>query len=591
MPMINPQNRFLETKKPRLVAKYILIGMTLSPLIVFGVILLVGCFLGQNFIDNGINVDMIAEPVSLRTFAIDQGKAGMEELGELHVWIENSPSMAGFVDTGRCPESFLPYMLQQSEHAVNTWFPATTKLYYHSFNATLAKQLEQAEHPALLRTAVLTDPAKALLKDFYLPESGIADVLDDSKNHSALTGLLSAIKPGQPHLIITDFLETAAVIENDPLQPACEALFHENLSIKVIALDSLFSGAIFDAGGEDEIFAFYVNRNSSFHNDNNKKRFSVGDQRYWATNIKTTNGYHAHPRPLYAIVIGTSRQCDTIAAVLLSQYEIYRTSLPLEKDVPEYYHMQNDRDENVLRQAQVFSFGQIGVEKVLRMVGSGQIVSEAAEQDGLICTAAEKDYDQQPLHADGVDAYRIIKDQALASQEYKIHYHFMPNVEGYAANHLQDQYTVGEMKTYQFVFNERTDEYDDAASVRVIGDRWLRYDMQDIPTPTNAFGIVNFDCLKQGIDFDLVIDVSAMETGFYRLELPFLLRRSAEGLSLDHRTAQAWNVQRGSITNSPAKTTDLYKQLENIYEAQKVLLTGESLVAQITIDIEIAAKE
>lgn len=588
-----------ESEQKHLLAEVSLSIIIASPLILFGLLLTLGHFVHQDFIATGNNENMFAEPLSLRMFEIAYDESAIEDLKALHVWIENSPSMAGFVDNGTdCPESFLPYILRQTDNSINTWFSNTTQFDYHSFNASLAKRIMQAdtdEYKGILDGVKIANPASALKRTFYLPNTGIATVLEDAKRYSALAGLLTAIDPGQPHLILTDFQETVTALEGDLLQTASETLFEKNLSIKVVAMDSLFSGALFDAGNTDEIIAFYVENDSAFRTPSNNskyKNFSVGNHTYTATTvIKTGNGYHAHPRPLYAIVIGTNRQCDLIVTTLTSHYESFRSSLTFKDTDPVGAHKKNsqDSDEDVLRKAEVFSFGQIGVEKVLLKVDDNQI--KPSDQDDPTRTTSERDYDQQPLHADGVDAYRFVKDPELASQLYTLHYHFEPSVEGYSSNYEQDTYAPGKVKTYQFIFGTPENSETLTGIVRTIGNNKLCYYMQTIVPSTNTFRLANFTKTAKGIDFDLEIDISALTKGFYRLELPFMLMRSGNSLSLDYRNSQSWNVPDDKVKDSPYNTTNLYTQMESIYNAQKVLINGESLVALVTIDIEVAIKD
>lgn len=574
-------------------AKSFVLFIILLPAIVGGLIFGAGQHYVRQFQEQQYSAEMICEPVSFLGFPLDRAVAGQGgSAGQLAIWVENTPSMAGYVSYDErldCPDSFLEYMMDPAQ-PVTGWFPGVTDASLYRFNTTFAQSLADADEEqqrAVLSEMRFTGTQSVLRQGFFQRQPEVNLAQGSTTGRHALASVLNNLDTGIPHVIITDFLETAEAVASGELQEACGRIFRNNLTIQVVALDGYFSGAIYDAGEDGQYFAFCVDGNSEFTSTGNRTvRQRFDDATSIEAQIVGPLSYpaHRHTRPLYAVVVGTAEQCGDIVSVLREQYQTYCNALSY--STPHLHEGMSG-----IREASVFPFGQLGVLHVLYGADETEITSRVAQSGGACeLTIAETDYSQQPLHADGVSAYRLVKDRDSVSQVYTIEYSFMPDVESYQTNWGMDVYQTGPLQKSRFVFGPEGSFEGPTGSVAVVGSQMLSYALESYTDDTGAISVAACRADESGVTVQLRIDASLLPTGYYRLSLPIMLERDVESNldDLQRLDVQSWSAQRGTSSEVGFCTADLYDQMQAISSAQLEYLHEPVLVAAITLDLEIA---
>ena len=556
-------------------------------LILLAVIMGLGGFGTDNFEQICYRVDLISEPVSLRqmTVSAESGEQTQSK-NHLSVWVENSPSMAGFISSGKdnCPISFFEYML--NTNSIGQWVPNDTRTTFYRFSSILAYDLEKQgiENLEQLRNDSKLSVEATRNQSFCYEFDDVRE-----RRGNALAAVLSVLDLEQPSIIITDFLESADALQKDTLLKACERIFKNNYTISVIALDGMFSGAIYDSGlNDEEIFTVTAQQQNDrfiYNRENVQIKTSAGT-RLQAKEIVTPYTYHRHIRPMYILVVGTAAQCDSYSDMIVSHYDEYREKMRngYTKEEPEKAHS-NLENGPLFRDAQKHSIGQIGILQKLVSVDKVRIDNKVLSHDGDCAeTRNEIDYYQVPLHAEGVDAYRLSKDAGKASQRYTIRYSIRPDIEQYS---VEDRYLTSDVRKSWLVFTPYKGSDTSVKTVKTLGNRTLTYKFEDFSDQNRAFRISDCIALEEEVQFDVTIDVSALEKGYYRLEIPVVLERQENNDDLN-TVFKDWNIARVDAKKAPSATADLLNQLRQISDAKSYYAHNRVTVAIVTIDIEVA---
>lgn len=574
-------------------AKSFVLFIILLPVLVGGLIFGAGQHYARQFQEQQYSAEMICAPVSFRNFPMDRSAGGASGgAGRLAIWVENTPSMAGYVSYNEridCPDSFLEYMMDPAQ-PVTGWFSGVTSASLYRFNTTFAQRLadaSEAQQRTVLDEMSFTGTQSVLRQGFFQSQSEVTPAQGGTTGRHALASVLSNLDTSIPNLIVTDFLETSAAVTSGELQAACGRLFRSNLTIQVVALDGYFSGALYDAGEDGQYLAFCVEGNNEFSSSGSRtvrQRFESGGSIEAQVVGPRSYPAHRHTRPLYVVVVGTAEQCGEIVSTILEQYQAYSNAL-------DYSTPHLHSGMSGIREASVFSFGRLGVLQVLSKGDETEIVSRMAQADGPYdLTIHETDYNQQPLHANGVSAYRLIKDGHSVSQVYTIEYSFMPDVESYQTNWSMDVYQAGPLQKSRFVFGPEGTLEGPTGSVAVIGSQTLSYALESYQDATGAISLGACRPGENGVTVQIRIDASLLPTGYYRLALPVMLERDVESNldDLQRLEIQSWSARRDSPSEAAFGTTDLYDQMQAISDAQLEYLHEPVLVAAITLDLEIA---
>ena len=563
-------NRYIEMFRAKLPFFLIPLGLAIFLLVLIGIV---------NRRPQVIDINLAREPISMRFLETDEDEQQQETQSEhLNIWVENSPSMAGFISTNgnQCPISFYEYML--CENPISKWVPKTVETTFYRFSPQTAAQLASQGYVDL---ESLEFSSRAARRRAFCEE------IDDYKQQgNALTAVFSLLNTTQPNIIITDFLETAGVVDNSQLQAACEAIFKKNLSITVIALDGLFSGALYDAGMDEEYFTISAqNCDYPVDNNNNVSFSTLKKTKIKAKEIDSnSNKYHRHTRPLYMIIVGTAEQCNRYAALVTKEYKQYLDSREYSANDLEGHHRGKNTDVT-FRDPMVLSFGQTGVLKVLHIIGDEINPDMTVHEGTWESTIEEIDFQQNPLHPDGISAYRLNKDSSKASQLYTIRYSFQPAIENPVND---DRYTLGLVKERKLSFEaiENPDPEITRNIVRMIGGGSWSYSLVNFEDLYQAITIEQCELNQGRVEFDLTVDVSVLEVGYYRLEIPVLIQRSQNSL-VDITAMESWSVERSDVSDNPRATTDLTAHLKQILQAQRSHIGEAVPVANVTVDIEI----
>lgn len=574
-------------------AKSFVLFIILLPAIVGGLIFGSGQHYAQKFQEQQYSEEMICEPVSFRNFPLDGSAAGPAgSAGRLAIWVENTPSMTGYVSYDLridCPDSFLEYMMDPAQ-PVTGWFPGVTSASLYRFNTTFAQRLadaNEAQKRAVLDEMSFTGTQSVLRQGFFQSQPEVTPAQGGTTGRHALASVLNSLDTSIPNLIVTDFLETAEAVASGELQAACGRLFRSNLTIQVVALDGYFSGVLYDAGEDGQYLAFCVEGSNGFSSTGNRtvrQRFESGGSIEAQVVGPRSYSAHRHTRPLYMVVVGTAEQCGEIVNTLQKQYQAYCNAL-------DYSSPHLHSGMSGIREASVFSFGRLGVLQILSKADETEIASRMAQADGPYkLTVSETDYDQQPLHAKGVSAYRLMKDSNAVSQVYTIEYSFTPDVESYQTNWSMDVYQAGPLQKGRFVFGPEGTFEGSTGSVAVIGSQTLSYTLESYQDTTGAISVGACQPGEKGVTVQIRIDASLLPAGYYRLALPVMLERDVESNldDLQRLEIQTWSARRDSSSEAAFGTTDLYDQMQAISDAQLEYLHEPVMIAAITLDLEIA---
>lgn len=544
------------------------------------------------------NVDLISEPVSMQIFsenAEELSQAGVNN--RLCVWVETSPSMAGFLRNRKqgdsYPQTFFEQLVSSPGNMIGDSI-TNTQITEYAFNPAFAARLQKAKTTdidMLLKEQEIENPSSILTTDYFLAD------LDFEAN--ALSAAFQLLDPSCPNIIITDFLESSTALSSlATLKASYQNAFKNDRTVDIIGIEDAFSGFLFDVDTSGKIYSFGAA---------DKSGFSVrGDQvLYTSTQVETITAtllklgsYNSgpRPRPLYIIVVGSSDQCDEFSATILQLYEQYRTNINSRfKSLS--LHSKHTEDKELLPAARHFSLQRAGLNSVLYdMRGGGTVLkSDGSQPDAEECTftAEAFDYEKQPLHAEGVDAFRFEKDPSLAEQVYTITYFIEPDVENYKNNYEKDIYSPGPLKARHLVFSPASSDSSSAFQVRTLGEQFLQYKAEPISLG-RAVSLSRFEPSSRGITLELTLDLSELVTGYYRLDIPVQLLRTVDILdnTLDNAVFSVWyGDDFQSFTRNPFCTPRLMTQLQQLCQAQQACLNSEVLVADIKVDLEIVEKQ
>lgn len=557
-------------------------------------------FIAKADYDMSTLMGLISDPVRQEILPVEAHQSdALYRSQALTVWVENSVSMAGFVSKDKqfCPESFFEYMLSLP-HAIDTWMPDVVNSTFYQFNPEFAYQLtsQRKSLDDILPDYEIKHIDDITSKGFFLPIDRQQELWDREQYANALATLLNVLPTDRLNLIVTDFLEDESALNDELLRSACEHILNSNRTIHIIALDGLFSGMLTDIGHTGDIYTFnYKHAFSSpsslkYRTDYKNVQLNMNGKAVLATEIGPERyKNHRHNRPFYIILVGTAGQCADFAEIIKSEYKNYKAENLLNQTISYHYET---------RAPQELTFGNHGVLSVLKSVtyeddslDDKSIKSEIVDKDKWIEHDAHLEY-----HPDGVDAYRIGLNTQNKPQKYAIRFSFKPDVENYEEYCFSDTYKALTPIVRRLVFSDTDPDPSKLNIVTLNGNNYAEYSFAEYPQGSDIFSVSTPKQDTTGIAFDLNIDLSQFDVGYYRVEIPVILTydTSSHWVSISESDILSRNLRRSDFKLNPKSqskatksTIDLTRQLDQIKYAQQDHLENPVSVAYIAVDIEI----
>ena len=539
----------------------------------------------------GTDITLTKPLVSMRAFQAEgAGQTPTDTVESVDIGVEGNPDMVGFLKLDaniKCPESFYAALLKETNKVAAIYGKGITVRNYFRFDGSFAKTYFKDPSTFAGLSSIQIESEQAPRRgDFYSLETNAKDSLWQSKTgESSLAAALSVVERDTPTILLTDFVEPEGELERKRLQTACESLFSQNLTVAVVSMEGSFGGLLYDIDAADKVFSYGLT--------SNKTVTSIG-------NPKQINVYHRKIRYFYVVVVGTAKQCET----LINGQAATETSAATTGLLTMFKNFAADINYDLCRgnhdaygEPQVLYFGRNGIRSVLNSVDQKNI--SATETTGVgTSTQNQPGLDRVAMHAAGVDAYKILKDDEATDQIMSLTYQIKPDVERYSETWQVDQYIMNPVTKQQAVFTGATKAEADQSeqSVHVIGRFYATYTLEPFVGSTTAFTLSPLQKTADGLSFQVDVNTATLKRGIYRLKIPITLLRS-KNAGMPDLEAYEWIAER-SISRDQMKalrdkdkpgnrTTDLLEHFYQINDAQKIVAKQPVPLANVTIDIEI----
>lgn len=555
--------------------------------------LIVGCVMGVQSLypDMWLQEALISEPVSMQPFSLTPIIASSNTTpNTICLWIETSPSMAGYLSDPRdasYPQTFFELIVRHPQQILSGDI-TNTEIVRYAFNPGFALRLEKnwkGTVDELVSKQIITDYESLLTTDYFFQ-----DLTTDA---NALATVFEVLDPSCINVIITDMIEHRDVISvSSELQKRYESAFQNDLTMDIIGFEDTYSGFLFEVGDPGQVYAFGVGSKKGFDYSGDSAHYlSQNNGRINAQSISLgayTNS--PHPRPLYIIVIGTTPQCDALSETIMNLYGDYRDEINRTKGL--ILKPKPDSSE-ILPEARRFSFHRRSLQAVLDTAGHTAITRTIVPDDSNVYeTFDEVDYERQKLHADEADSVRLIKDLDQTTQTYTLTYQFKPELENFDATYDSDDYHLGDISLRRLEFFPFGDD-EETLKVHTLGDQYLGY--QAVPcSVTDSVSVSDIHTTLAGITLQVTINVSTMDAGYYRIDIPVVYDRDVGKLenTLDTASLADWYCTADEFPSRKYNycTPNLRTQLQLLCRAQEACLNKTLRIANISLDFEIKLK-
>lgn len=530
---------------------------------------------------------LISEPVSMRSFSQpSESTAQASAKNTLCLWIETSPSMAGYLSDPRDADyyqTFFEQLVRYPQQMLGGNVTATQIVRY-AFNPGFALKLEknqQRDVADLLRGQIVEDYENLLTVDSFYQ-----DLTTDA---NALAAVFEALDPTCMNVIITDMIESKTAF-SQALEKRYQAAFRDGLTMDIVGFEDIFSGFLFEVGEDGQTYAFGTGDKKGYN--------MVGGQAYYASDSVdrirakpiSLGPYSTlpHPRPLYAIVIGTTAQCDALAETIMNLYDSYRDGVN---------HARGTllRDKNganmtpLAEPARRFQFHRRSLGRVPEKIAH----SAVTPLDGNVRDTSDAiDYERRKLHANEADAVLFLKEPLQSAQTYTLTYSFKPDVENYETTVQSEDYRIDGLSLRRLAFSPYAGD-GDGPRVHTLGDQYLTYQVVDCGSVSGVIADIA-SVTPEGITLQVTVDVSSMDTGYYRIDIPVVYGRNVGKLenTLDTAALAVWYCTADSFPSRGYNycTPNLRTQLQMLCRAQEAHLNTDVRVATVSVDFEIALK-
>lgn len=510
---------------------------------------------------------------------------------DLDVWVNTSPSMAGFVKSGssdRVPFAYR-YLINNMDAVVKAYSPnAISEYYQFDSKYSLADSNGDAVR-AKARASHKVEEKKALTNSISY-ESNVNTFAKDGSS-VALPSVLNTLDLDKPALILTDFEADGLKLPSTEYQQPLNRIFKKGLCISVVAMKGAYAGTLYN----------YLNN---------------GDNYAYGTTSKDTkqmidaNKYQSRSRPFYAVIVGTGKQCALLAEQLSAAYNGFCSKEIIDKyDRLTHAKM---RAEDFVECETVNYWLNEHYAPVKAIDGKAASVASAAGMTQIIestptPTAEGKEASDTATQDVVIPQYLIKKDSDLHTATLTLH--IAPPSESYADTYASDSFTVEPIGLTRIeqtrVEAANTAEvtptvtvYDQPGILLARGGRYVELTEKEIEPTEAAYGW--FTCPEakgeaDGVTLKLQVNAAEAAAGLYRVKLPVYCQHATDVKGQgDEAWIAEWTVDQDNLSkdgdknNTAAKTANLQQQLEQ-FRRQNVMQSAEApvLIAELTVCIEI----
>lgn len=541
---------------------------------------------GLGFMLLGFDPFAASDQMTVDAFTPDQTVTGSSfDDGNFNiaVWVETDPNMYGFIAKRRTacvPSSYqqmlnkLPTMLRESNSLI--------QIQYYQFNTVspLPTGINLATEEGVETLAAFREGQKIsspLAEALYsVPE-------EEYSTTNALVTVLHALETDTPAIIFTDF-EQAEGFDEQEWIGAVKSVFDSGKEIRVLAFKSAFGGILYHYDEEGSDYRY------GFANDDKTVK-----------QISTRNNGHKYPRPFYALLIGTSEECDRLSTLLTKGYEsICRTSLLDQKTAIREADETSHNLENYIGHTEMSFDMQLPYE-LLQGVDGKKIKAEPL--NGIECV------DQSPWGEKyGVYEYSAKKVKNESNQSFEMVYQIVPALEGYETTYTTDAYSatiesIYEVKKEEFTLgSEEPEPQPDVLLGR--GPHAQRLSMEISDDTAKWFTLSPSVTAKaEGLTFSLFGNITDSRPGIYRIRIRVTglhkATQSGETTNLDDGWVSEWSQERQNLFDKlrtqkksawppypPEKTVDLQERIMQINVARLAASIRDSfLIAEFELDV------
>jgi hypothetical protein len=507
----------------------------------------------------------------------------------LTVWADTDASMSGFARetrTSYVPSSYRMILYALPEIA-KTLSPIAQVSYYRfasAFSFTNDKITD--EQRALMLEAHAADPDILLDPAQYdaAPKASGASV--------SFASVLNALDLSTPNLILTDMEADGLTQTEEPYKKALERIFKAGRCISVVGMKSAYSGTLYNYKNTGENFYYGMK----------------GDD---ATQLVISYPLHSHPRPFYAVIIGTSAQCSALRKALLDTYQsecqekIYGQKKARSNERPGFVQSNSLdywlNDPFVLVTAIDGEAAEVTGLQGMTEVPALQSMTDVTDPQGITESTGSA------WAAIGVPQYTLIKTDSGEEQTASLTLHITPNSSCYADTFQSDDYKVSAVKV-QRADPTRLTVADQAPPDAVLlegrGANRIAWTMDDFADEKSWFGCSAVAKDADGLTVTLTVRLSACDTGLYRITLPIICERDPHMESTRDMTwVDGWSTMASLLPDEIARalkndedkngtvatrTVNLAQQLEWFHLVEASLSgKGSFDVARLTVDFDI----
>lgn len=497
-----------------------------------------------------------------------QADTSASQATDVSVWVDTGPSMYGFLNSGRsiCVPSSYKMVLESLPDIAKQYSQVASITYYH-FDSTFSGSSDTDAQRRLVRADHQTGALQLLSENTYqtLPESGGAS--------TALLSVLDAIDLENPTIILTDFEADGLTQQPAEYAKPLERIFGAGYCVSVVAMKSAFTGILYN----------YTNESVNYVYGTSKCPKN-------ATQLIDNYPNHHQPRPFYAIIIGTSRQCEQLSAAVQNTYQsMCKTNITDKIEEISKADGRKERAENFV----ALQSADFWLNDTFDIVTAADNVSVSVS-GGAQAVSAE----DSPWEASGVPEFTLTVGSNGEAQSAVITFHVVPASACYKTTYATDTYAAPVPQTQKVIKtslgNSELPESETVLLAR--GGRRVQLSITDFTDQHQWFECSAVSADANGLSFRLQVDLSNCSPGMYRLVLPVYCRHSTETEDQNGAAwSRNWSISTGRLRdavesdgNTPRKTVDLYEQLEAIRRAEVSQCSREDhLVAQLTVDLNI----
>ncbi|MDD3213606.1 MAG: hypothetical protein PHY64_08020 [Eubacteriales bacterium] len=165
---------------------------------------------------------------------------------DLDVWVDTSPSMAGFVKIGssdRVPFVYR-FLLENMDALVKAYSPNAIPTYYQfDSQYSLAGSDSDAERANARTTHAVAESAAFAESSNYTAKT---DAIAAGGSSSALPSVLNTLELDKPALILTDFEADGLKLPSTEYQKPLNRIYGKGLCISVVAMKGAYSGILYN---------------------------------------------------------------------------------------------------------------------------------------------------------------------------------------------------------------------------------------------------------------------------------------------------------------------------------------------------------